>query len=197
MQQRRSARRFVRGAKPRLMLGGLAAAAGFSMSGCSSPIEPVQFSTVKSCTDAGMDYNLCAAGYNAAFVEHQRSAPQFQSKAKCEVEWGANGCTPLLGAPGANSFGSTGGAGIFVPALAGFVVSQAMQQRYYDTGAVDFDYYGGGYYGSPIYRNRSGRSVTVSRGSTGSVTMTPVNVNTATAARSGFGGRSFSRSFGG
>jgi len=195
MDDRPPRRRFVSGARPRLALGGLAAAATISLGGCDSPdLQPAEFTSVAQCTAAGYAQQLCDAGYNAAFLEHQRSAPKFTSLNACQQEWGSTSCVPATGVANGTSAGS-----VFVPLLAGFVLSQALQQRYYDTGEIDIDYYGGygGYRGSPIYRNRTGRTVTVDR-SGGTTKMTPVNVNTRTVAASGFGGRGMSRgSFGG
>lgn len=186
MDHRRSARRFVTAARPRLALGGLAVAV--TLTGCDDPdVQPAQFTTVAECTSAGFDQKLCDAGYNAAFQEHQRTAPQFDTLASCEQEWG--GCVPQAPAAAGSSAGS-----VFVPMVAGFVLSQALQRRYYDTGGMG---YYGGYVGSPIYRSRAGNTVTVQR-SGGVTRATPVNVNTRTVAASGFGGRGMSRgSFGG
>mgnify|MGYP007092120077 CR=1 FL=1 len=59
-------------------------------------------------------------------------------------------------------------------------------------------YYGGGY-GSPIYRNRKGATVQLDTPSApnAKAIARPVNVNTVTVARSGFGGSGRSRGFGG
>lgn len=196
-----SPRRFAARTRPRLALGGLAAAAGMSLSGCGETpdFQTAQFTSVSECTSAGFPSNLCQASYNAAYLEHQRTAPQFKSETECEKEWGTGQCASqfagvssgLGGVPGASSISS-----VFVPALAGFLVSQQLQQRFYDTGEIDIDYYGGygsRYRGSPVYRSRTGNTVTVDR-SGGKAVTTPVNVNTRTVAQSGFGGRSFSRS---
>lgn len=199
MDQNRSPRRFAAKTKQRLVLGGIAAATTISLGACSS--EPPQFNTaefttVNACTSAGFPNDLCEASYNAAFLEHQRSAPQFQSRTGCEDDWGSGQCTPLnAGNPG----GGMSASSIFVPALAGFVVSQALQRRYYETGEVDIDYYGGyggGYRGTPVYRNRSGGTVTVDS-SSGKAVSTPVNVNTRTVSSRGFGGMGISRGGGG
>lgn len=190
MRDNPTRRRFTSARRPRLVLGGIAAA-GMTLGGCSSQVEPAQFTSVTECTSAGFDQRLCQAGYAAAFQEHQKSAPQFKSLNSCEAEWGDNSCTPVA-APG---YGNT--ASLFVPLLAGFVLSSAMQQRFYNDGDIDYyGGYGGRYRGTPIYRNRSGTSIAYDR-SGGTTKMTPVNVNTATVARSGFGGMGFSRSSGG
>lgn len=192
---RRSPRRFADRARPKLVLGGLAAAASVTLSGCSGTpdFRDAQFTSVNECVKAGFPDSLCQSSYNAAFLEHQRSAPQFNNLKTCEQEWGNQHCMPFAGA---NYNSGASASSIFVPLLAGFVVSQALQRRYYDDGYVDIDYYGGygGYRGSPIYRSRGGGTVTVDRSGGRSIT-TPVNVNTTTVARSGFGGMGMSRGF--
>ena len=194
-----SARRYAGLNRPRLVLGGLAAAASMTLGGCGGTpdFQDAQFTSVSECSKAGFPDSVCQASYNAAFLEHQRGAPQFNSRISCEQEWGQQHCAPLAGT---NVGGSPSASSIFVPMLAGFVVSQALQRRYYDDGDIDIGYYGGyvgSYRGSPIYRSRTGNTVTVDR--TGGQTVSrPVNVNTASVARSGFGGMSMSRgSFGG
>ena len=86
-----------------------------------------------------------------------------------------------------------------MPLLAGFAVPQALQRRYYDDDDFVFINGSGGYRGSPIYRSRSGGTVVIDRGTnaTAKAVSKPVNVNTVTVARSGFGGKSSARGFGG
>jgi uncharacterized protein YgiB involved in biofilm formation len=163
------------------MLGGLAAAS-ITLSGCGGDtVEPAKFSSVSQCASAGFEKSLCEGGYQDAAKEHRRSAPQFKSNADCEKEWGSGSCEQLT-SPRQSNTGS-----IFVPLLTGFVLSSIMQRQFYNTG-----YYGGGYVGSPIYRSRTGNTVTLDR-SSGVTKMTPVNVNTTTVSRSGFGGKGMSR----
>lgn len=202
----RSTRRFAGRTRPRLVLGGLAAAAaaGVSLGGCDSTpdFQDAQFTSVAECTKAGFAAEVCDAGYKGA-QEQQTSAPKFNSLKSCEDEWGANHCQPYAGTataagtgagvgPGVNGGSSIGN--VFVPLLAGFVISQALQRRYYEGGGIG--YYGGyGGYGAPIYRSRTGNAVVLDR-SGGSLRTTPVNVNTHTVSRSGFGGMSMSRGSG-
>lgn len=199
MEESHPPRRFAPRARPRLVLGSLAAAAGMSLGGCDSTpdFQPAEFTTVKECISAGFPDAVCQSGYNAASLEQQRSAPKFNSLKSCEDEWGGNHCVPATASGPAAGSATTGSSGssIFVPMLAGFVVSQALQQRYYDRGDIGYGYYGGGggYRGSPIYRSRTGGTVTVDR-SGGRSVMKPVNVNTRSVAHSGFGGMSMSRS---
>jgi uncharacterized protein YgiB involved in biofilm formation len=182
-------------------MGGLAVAAGMSLGGCDSTpdFQSAEFTTVKECVSAGFPSDLCDAGFKSALEQHQQTAPKFNSLKSCEEEWGGNHCladaTPATATTPATSASSSGGS-VFVPMLAGFVVSQALQKRYYNDGGIN--YYGGYYgsYGSPIYRNRTGSTVTVNR-SSGRAVATPVNVNTRSVAHSGFGGMSMSRSSGG
>lgn len=202
MDPNRSPRRFSARSRPKLALGGLAAAAGMALTGCDDTppqFQTAEFTTVASCVAAGFPDNLCQASYNAAYLEHGRNAPQFKTQGDCEKEWGSGQCASQILGTGTNTVGSAPSSlnSVFVPALAGFLVSQALQQRYYDTGEIDIDYYGGyggsGYRGSPIYRSRTGGTVTVDR-SSGKAITTPVNVNTRTAATKGFGGMGLSRS---
>ncbi len=188
-------RRFAGRARPTLVLGGLAAAASMTLGGCESApdFQDAKFTTVAECTKAGFPDAVCQAGFDAALANHQGAAPRFANLKACEQEWGSDHC---IGYAGANPAGGSSVGSVFVPMLAGFVVSQALQRRYYDDGYVG--YYGGygGGYGRPIYRDRSGSTVTVDR-SGGRAISTPVNVNTTTVARSGFGGMGMSRGSGG
>ena len=175
-------RRFAARHHSRLALGGLAVA-GLTLSGCDdAPADPLRFANVEQCISAGYERPFCQSTQSAALAEHERSAPQYGNAAQCEAEWGYDGCQ------------RSASSGMFMPLLTGFLVGQALNRR-------DGGYYYGGssYYGSPIYRNRSGQAVTVSpgRSATSATRMTPVNVGTTTVARSGFGGRGMSRSGGG
>jgi uncharacterized protein YgiB involved in biofilm formation len=180
-----------------LVLGSLVA--GLSLSGCDeAPPEPARFSSITECVSAGVDQSLCQSGYDAAAKEYQATAPKFTTREECEAEWGSTGCAPLTPSSTAVAGSGAGVSNVFVPLLTGFVLSSMMQQRYYN-GDRDYYMYGGGSYGGrPVYRNRSGTSVTLGRGSGGKMVTTPVNVNTTTVSRSGFGGMgNFRSSFGG
>jgi uncharacterized protein YgiB involved in biofilm formation len=186
-------RRFACRTRPQLALGGLAAVAGLSLTGCDGTpdLQDARFTTVSECVNAGMAEEVCQSGFNAAQLEHQRSAPQFNTLSSCEQDWGSNNCMPMSASNGA---GYSSGGSVFVPMLTGFLISQALQQRYYSGRDIGYAYYGGGgYRGTPIYRDRGGSAVTVQR-SGGKAIATPVNVNTTTVARSGFGGMGKSRS---
>jgi uncharacterized protein YgiB involved in biofilm formation len=149
-----------------------------------------------------MNQQVCEAGYQDAMQAHLVSAPRFDGLAACEAEYGEGQCTA---APATTQTGGGGGS-FFVPFLAGYMMSSAINNL------TDYGNYrrlrqSEGYaYGTvPIYRNRSGQTLTPGRGSgangavvaPGRQTMQPVNVNTRTVARQGFGGRSTGLGFGG
>ncbi|MCB2077744.1 MAG: DUF1190 domain-containing protein [Novosphingobium sp.] len=185
MTRKQTPRRYTTRIRPQLVMGGIAAAS-FSLTGCSDEPElsDARFTTLAECTKAGYPSDLCNSSYAAALSEHQKTAPSFKTLDECKAEWGDTGCQPTY----------RSGGSVFVPLMAGFVLSQLVQRDYMRNGYVN--YYGGGYYGTPIYRNRTGNTVTVDRSSTGTVSKTPVNVNTKTVSTSGFGGSSYSRSGG-
>ncbi|AHG48488.1 membrane protein (plasmid) [Rhizobium leguminosarum bv. trifolii CB782] len=163
------------------------------------------FTSVDQCVASGMDRQVCQASYQDAMRAHLATAPRFNGMAACEAEYGSGHCTEQ---PANTVPNNTGGSGsFFMPFLAGYMLSSALNNigdyNDYRQRQVDSGYY----YGStPIYRNRSGQTVTttVRSGGTGNDALTapsrqsvkPVNVNTRTVARQGFGGRS-SFSFGG
>ncbi|MBB3390803.1 uncharacterized protein YgiB involved in biofilm formation [Rhizobium sp. BK275] len=191
--------------RPFLALGTIAAST-LALSGCGdqTPSETM-FTSVDQCVESGMDRQVCQAGYQDAMRAHLANAPRFNGMAACEAEYGSGQCTEQSANASPNNTGGSGS--FFVPFLAGYMLSSALNN------IGDYNVYrrrqeeSGNYYGStPIYRNRSGQTVTttVRSGGTRSDTtlapsrqsVKPVNVNTRTVARQGFGGRS-SFSFGG
>jgi len=193
-------RRFAARQRRRLALGGIAAAASVTLTGCEDTpptFTDAHFTSVSECTRAGFPDKLCDASYNAAWQDYFNTAPQFQSVAECEQEWGDQQCVQRSyeADPNAATGTGTSAGSVFVPLLAGFMVSQAMQQRYYRDGDRGFVYISGGsgFGGSPIYRNRSGSTVTLDGNAGPKAIARPVNVNTVTVSRSGFGGKGLSR----
>ncbi|MBB4234717.1 DUF1190 domain-containing protein [Rhizobium esperanzae] len=192
--------------RPFLALGTIAAST-LALSGCGdqTPSE-VMFTSVDQCVASGMDQQVCQAGYQDAMRAHLVTAPHFNGMAACEAEYGAGQCTEQRSNAVPNN--NTGGSGsFFVPFLTGYMLSSALNN------IGDYNDYRrrqeeiGFYYGStPIYRNRSGQMVTTTVRSGGArydttiapsrQSVKPVNVNTRTVARQGFGGRS-SFGFGG
>jgi uncharacterized protein YgiB involved in biofilm formation len=186
-------RRFAGRSRSRLALGGIAAAATVTLGGCDGgtpDFKDAQFTSVSECVRGGFPENLCQSSYSSALQEYQKGAPQFANRQNCEQEWGSQQCVQYSGGNG-HSAGN-----VFVPMLAGFVLSQALQRRYHEDRGAGLGYYGGyggGYGSSPIYRDRRGGTVVVDRSGGRSIAR-PVNVNTTTVSRSGFGGMGKSRS---
>lgn len=188
MDQSRSPRRMSSRSRRRLALGGLAAASA-SLAGCNTSdadLQPAEFTSVSACVSAGFPQDLCSQGYDAAAKERQANAPRFATREKCEEDWGENHCSEVP----ADGTTASGGHSFFGPMLTGFILSQALQRRYYnrdDRGGTS-----SAFRGSPIYRDRAGSTVTLDRSSGRAVT-TPVNVNTRTVSSRGFGGMGMSR----
>lgn len=187
-------RRFASRSSHSLALGGLAAAS-VGLAGCEpAPPEDVKFTSVQECVSSGFGQEFCDTQYQRALAAHAENAPKFDSRAACEAEWGVGDCRPQA---------TSSGGSVFMPFMAGYLLSSAMQSAYYRN---DRDYwYGGGslsggrYTGTPIYRSRTGGDVTITKSAPGKpAAVKPVNINTRTAARSGFGGRGIGRGgFGG
>jgi len=196
-------RRFALSDRVQLGIGSLAVVTYAGLASCDgSPpaFEDAHFTSVTECVRAGFPDRLCEGSYNAAWTNYLSSAPQFSSQASCEAEWGEWQCMERDAVPTGVSGPSTGS--VFVPLLAGFVVSQSLQRRYYEEDDNnDYAYRGGGNgrYGAPIYRNRNGKMVEIAPPATAGAkpVIRPVNVNSVTVARSGFGGVGRSRGFGG
>lgn len=184
-------RRRLSGRKPPLLTLGTIAISSLALAGCAGePPGEVLFTSVDQCITAGMDAQVCQAGYQDAMQAHLEASPRFDGMAACEAEYGAGQCTEQQPAA------TTGGGGsFFTPFLAGYLLSSTLNN------IGDYNNYrqrqvNNGYaYGStPIYRNRSGQTVTPGSRPGGDMvapsrqSMQPVNVNTRTVVRQGFGG---------
>ncbi|MCE7026946.1 DUF1190 domain-containing protein [Jiella avicenniae] len=186
-------RRFTRRTPPVLTLGTIAAT-GMVLYGCGDDTpQDVAFSTPQQCADAGIDAQICEAEYQQALQKHLAEAPHYASLQECEAAIGEGKCFQAGG--GQNSAGQTSGSGsgFFVPFMTGYLISSALSNLS-SYGAYRDYRYSSGYSSTPIYRNRAGDSLTSTIEGGKSVSR-PVNVNTRTVSRSGFGGRSSSRGF--
>ncbi|GGA99351.1 hypothetical protein GCM10011491_29530 [Brucella endophytica] len=193
--------------RPILALGTIAAS-GLALAGCgdSGPAQDVLFKSVDQCVQAGTNEQVCQAAYQDAMRAHLDGAPRFNGQAACEAEYGAGQCTETRAAAGSGSSGS-----FFMPFMAGYMLSRGINtiDDYYKSRRREQDQSGAYRYSgsAPIYRTRSGQTVTtapVPAGGTQSTGVSspgykakPANVNTRTVARQGFGGRSSSFGFGG
>lgn len=203
-------RRLTSRKSPILALGTIAAS-GLLLSGCGEDIAEgdVLFTSVDKCVTSGVDLQLCRVAYQDSMSAHLSSAPRFTSKASCEAGYGPGQCLEQAASTVPGNAGNTGT--FFVPFLAGFVLSSSINtvndyyssRRRQEEEANSGGGGGGGYYGSsPVYRDRSGGFVVPAKQKSGGSVegshqaFKPVNVNTRTVARQGFGGRSMF-SFGG
>ena len=188
-------RRFTRRTPPILTLGTIAAT-GMVLYGCGDEApQDVAFSTPQQCAEAGVDAQICEAEYQQALQKHLQAAPHYANLQECEAAIGEGKCFQAGGASGQDTAGQTSGqgSGFFVPFMTGYLISSALSNMS-SYGAYRDYRYSSGYSSTPIYRNRSGDALT-SRVEGGKAVSRPVNVNTRTVSRSGFGGRSSSRGF--
>lgn len=200
-------RRRLTGRRPPVLALGTIAVSTMMLSGCGDDPgdSQVMFTSVDQCVSAGMDQQVCQAAYQDAMRAHLATAPRFDGMAACEAEFGSGKCAEEPKSTVTNNTSATGS--FFMPFLSGYLLSSALnnigdyytyRRRQEESGGSV--YVGGG--STPIYRNRSGELVTTVRSGKGDSvapvrqTVKPVNVNTRTVARQGFGGRS-SFSFGG
>ena len=174
---------------------GTIAAAGLTVAACDdSPDTSRVFKSVADCRQSGYSEFVCDKEYNEAIGRHAKTAPKFKTSDECEKQFGANKC--MVHSTPVTSGNATTSSNFYTPLLTGFLISQALQSV-----RSPYDYYNyrssyPGYYSTPIYRDRGGRTVTRVRTGTGTSAKTvsrPVNVNTRTVTRRGFGGRSYSR----
>ena len=189
-------KRRLSGRKPPLLALGSIALTSFALAGCAGdPPGDVLFSSVDQCITAGMDSQVCQAGYQDAMQAHLETAPRFDGLAACEAEYGAGQC----GEETTTTAAGGGGGSFFTPFLAGYLLSSTLNN------IGDYNNYrrvqqqnGNAYGSAPIYRNRNGQTLTPSgRPGVNDTTlapsrqsMQPVNVNTRTVVRQGFGGGS-------
>jgi uncharacterized protein YgiB involved in biofilm formation len=184
-------RRRLSGRKPPLLALGSIAISSMALAGCAGdPPGDVLFTSVDQCITAGMDAQVCQAGYQDAMQAHLNAAPRFDGLAACEAEYGAGQCTEQTAATN-----NTGGGSFWTPFLAGYVLSSALNNigDYYNYRRIQ-EQNGYAYGSTPIYRNRTGQTVTTTRPGNNNTAITPsrqttpVNVNTRTVVRQGFGG---------
>lgn len=187
-------RRYAPRGRQVLALGSLAATA--TLAGCGEPApENRLFTSVENCLSAGFSEAVCEGEYQTALQRHLAEAPRFDGQAACEAEFGTDRCTEVPAGSGGAAAGSS--QSFFVPFLTGYLVSSALS-RVGSYGAYNtFLRSNPSYRPDPIYRSRSGTPVTVGRDASNRPVTRPLNQNTRTVARRGFGGRGFGRGFGG
>lgn len=132
-----------------IVLTSLMAGAGVSISACDNATQwgdgqggaqkaqAVAYRSLDECKSAGTPADQCEAAYAQARADNDANAPRFNERQSCEQRYGVDQCVPRAQA---------GGGSVFVPLLAGFMISRALNGGGY----------GGGMFGSPVYRNRGG-----------------------------------------
>ncbi|RFC66264.1 DUF1190 domain-containing protein [Fulvimarina endophytica] len=180
---------------PRLALGTIAAT-GLILSGCGDePATDAVYNTPSECAASGVDLQICEAEYQQALQQHLQNAPRFDGQAACEAEYGEGRCLSSGNLPGEQQ--TDGGTGsFFLPFMTGYLVSSAIGNLSSYAAYRNYRSSPSYNYSAPIYQNRAGQTVT-SATQGGQRVSRPVNVNTRTVARSGFGGRSSGGFFGG
>ncbi|MER0237883.1 DUF1190 domain-containing protein [Fulvimarina sp. MAC8] len=181
------------GARPPLLTLGTIAATGMVLSGCGEdPPSEALYSTPTECAQSGVDLQICEAEYQQALQAHLQNAPRFDGQAACEAEYGEGRCLSSSNVTGQQTSDGTGS--FFIPFMTGYLVSSAIGNLASYAAYRNYRASPSYTYSPPIYRTRGGQTVTSSVQG-GQRVSRPVNVNTRTVSRSGFGGRSSSRGF--
>ena len=137
----------------KIVLTSLMAGTAFSISACddapkatqwgdqapaaSREVEAQTFTSLDQCkAESDVTDAQCDTAYADAQKAGAADAPKFSDQQSCEEKYGVDQCVPRSSANGGGSF--------FTPLLTGFIVGQALSNM------------GGGYYGAPMYRDRSG-----------------------------------------
>lgn len=92
-------------------------------------VAAAAYESVDQCAASGRySRDACQQAFGEAKDAHQRSAPRYSRREDCEAEFGANACTALppadAAAPGPTA------ASLFVPAMAGFLLANAVTSGY-------------------------------------------------------------------
>ena len=192
---RRPKRRLSPRTRQTLALGTLATSV--TLAGCGEPAPDVQrFTSVADCSTSGFSRVVCEEEYDRALAAHVTTAPRFDAEATCEAEFGEGRCTELPAQVADTGEATEPRGSFFAPFLTGYLVSSALSRVTTPRGYAGYYANNPGYRPAPVYRTRTGRDVTTAREGNRTVTR-PVNRNTRTVARRGFGGSGFSRGFGG
>ena len=167
--------------------------------GDATPPAPTTYATAQECIAGGQPQDVCLKSFDDAVAAHTQSAPAFPSKEACESGVDVDRCVP---AQRRNADGSM--SSIFVPAMAGYILGNALGGR--------------GYASAPVYRSRDTPTGYRDPGSlinSRTAARTPAittpsrppmvapgptrspNVGTTTISRGGFGGSGSSFSGGG
>lgn len=186
----------------------LMATGAVTLTGCGDDEVPGHvYQTVEQCiAERVYAEPECHEAFNSAETVHADAAPRFEDRQDCEAEFGPGHC-------GVGNY-STGGSGLFVPMMTGFLIARALDNRPGPMPPMSQPLYqrpeergssGGGYYGSRWnYTTARGDSVGNRTGATtiAASTATPPRSGTfvksgGSLSRGGFGSFGGSRSSGG
>lgn len=179
--------------RSRVLRLALMGSAPFVLSACSDePEQALVYNNVQECeAQALLTPEQCKTEFEKAVNNHLQAAPRYAQQAACEADFGNGACQNL------NSGGNW-----FIPAMAGFMIGQALDRdRHYSGSSF---YYGGGGRSQPLYRSRddwhSWRTANNARIGkySGKVWVDPNDTKPAmsprTMSRGGFGSRAAARS---
>lgn len=91
------------------------------LSACSHEPDAVRsglYTSVDACVAAHNDRTTCTDAYTSAYRESKTAAPAFDTEGECEARYGQSGCIQR---------DAGGGHSLFMPMMAGFMLSQAMR----------------------------------------------------------------------
>ncbi|QJR82009.1 DUF1190 family protein [Alteromonas pelagimontana] len=97
--------------------------AGVMMTGCADNRQDATiYASLDECKSANPDAAAkCDAAYQTAVEEAERTSPRFSTANDCEYEFGTNQCRQV----------ETSSGSFFMPFMAGFMVSNLLNQRPY------------------------------------------------------------------
>ncbi|AJQ92073.1 DUF1190 domain-containing protein [Gynuella sunshinyii] len=105
---------------------------------CSSKEEAIVYRDVNQCIEQNPSNEAaCQAAYQEALQKAQDSGPKYNTRSDCEVDFGANNCTPY----------NASGHSWFMPAMAGFMLANLLDRNNYRSAPLYTSYS----YGSPAY----------------------------------------------
>jgi uncharacterized protein YgiB involved in biofilm formation len=168
-------------------LGGAALLLG--VAGCGdepAPPAPRIVGSVEQCMLVGNSKADCEAAFAKAQEEHAKAAPKFADTQSCEQQFGAGNCQPAK-APSTSGSGSL--SDVFVPAIVGYMIGQALSGGgsptpiYRDTRGYNYAPGREPWANAPVERDGRGRSVwtdsrqggsgTTARAPSGATTIAP------------------------
>lgn len=94
----------------------------FLLAGCSDPSPPPSnFSTLDQCLQSKQfPEEVCKQSYEEAKALYEKDAPHFGQAASCEQQFGAGNCAPVR---------SSDGSSWFLPAMAGYMIANALNSN--------------------------------------------------------------------